>query len=158
MEKEHKIVVFFDELPWLATHKSRFLQGLSFFWNSWAINQNIVVVICGSAASWMIQKVVHHTGGLHNRITKMIQLEPFTLAETEQYLRSRNITLNRYHITQLYMAMGGIPHYLKEIEAGKSAAQNIDAICFSSTGFLQSEFLKLYPALFENANNHIAII
>ncbi|MEN0006510.1 MAG: ATP-binding protein [Bacteroidota bacterium] len=153
-----KQVVFFDELPWLATTRSGFLQGLSFFWNSWAVNQRIVVVICGSAASWMIQKVVNHKGGLHNRITKLIQLYPFTLAETEAYLVSRNIHLNRYHTTQLYMAMGGIPHYLKEIKAGEGAVQNINRICFSPTGLLRKEFTRLYASLFSNSERHVAII
>ena len=139
-QSNQKQVVFFDELPWLAKPKSGFLKGLSYFWNSWAVNQNIVVVICGSAASWMIQKVVKHTGGLHNRITKRIQLQPFTLLETEAYLKSRKITLNRYHIVQIYMAMGGIPHYLKEVEPGKSVVQNIDDICFSNSGLLKEEF------------------
>lgn len=153
-----KKVVFFDELPWLATAKSGFLQGLSFFWNSWAVKQHIVVVICGSAASWMIQKVVNHKGGLHNRITKRIHLAPFNLAETAAYLKSKNINLDHYQITQLYMAMGGIPHYLKEVEQGKSAVQNIDAICFSETGLLKNEFTRLYTSLFKNAEQHIVIV
>ncbi len=157
-EQAEKLVVFFDELPWLATHKSGFLRGLSYFWNSWAVNQHIVVVVCGSAASWMIQKVVNNTGGLYNRISRRIILKPFTLAETEEYLHTKNIKLNRYHITHLYMAMGGIPHYLKEVEQGKSAVQNIEDICFSDTGILKDEFQKLYPALFEHADKHIAVI
>lgn len=153
-----KTVVFFDELPWLASQRSGFLRGLSFFWNSWAVDQNIIVVLCGSAASWMIKKVVQHTGGLHNRITRRIYLEPFTLKETEVFLESRNIYFDRYQIVQMYMAMGGIPHYLKEIEHGKSATQNINQICFSKNGLLRDEFLKLYPSLFNNSENHIAII
>jgi len=153
-----KQVVFLDELPWLSTHRSGFLRGLSFFWNSWAVNQNIVVVICGSAASWMIQKVVNDKGGLHNRITKRIHLKPFTLSETEEYLQSRNIKLNRYHLLQLYMAMGGIPHYLKEVEGGKSATQNIEDICFSETGLLKDEFANLYAALFDHSDHHISIV
>lgn len=156
--KEGKIVLFFDELPWLATRKSGFLNALSFFWNSWATQRNIVVVICGSAASWMIQKVVYHKGGLHNRITKRVDLQPFNLHEAEVFLQSRNAFFDRYQLLLLYMAMGGIPHYLKEIEPGKSAAQNIDAICFSNTGLLRDEFSKLYPSLFEHADNHIAVI
>ena len=156
--KKGKMVVFFDELPWLATRKSGFLKALGFFWNSWAVNQNIVIVICGSAASWMIRKIVYNKGGLHNRITKQIHLQPFTLAETEVFLKSRQINLNQYQILQLYMAIGGVPYYLKEVQGGKSTAQNIDDICFSSSGFLRNEFSKLYPALFENPENHIAII
>lgn len=155
---ESKCVVFFDELPWLASRKSDFLTGLGFFWNSWAVNNKVVVVICGSAASWMIDNVVNNRGGLHNRITRRIYLQPFSLAETEAYLKSRNIGFTRYQIVELYMALGGIPHYLKEIKAGKSAVQNIDEICFSQNGILRDEFLRLYPSLFSNAEKHVAVI
>lgn len=157
-KKPGKKVVFLDELPWLATHKSGFLKGLSWFWNSWATNQHIVVVICGSAASWMIKNVVHDKGGLHNRITKRIYLKPFDLAETEHFFKAKKLNFDRYQILHLYMAMGGVPHYLDEIEAGKSAAQNIDAICFSENGLLWDEFPKLYASLFENSEAHVKII
>ncbi len=153
-----KYVVFLDELPWLATPQARFIGALSWFWNSWAVNQNIVVVICGSSASWMIQKIVKDTGGLHNRITRRLYIKPFTLAETELYFKSRHINLNRYHILQIFMAMGGIPHYLKEVDGGKSATQNIDDICFSETGILYDEFSNLFTSLFDDSFNHIAII
>jgi uncharacterized protein len=154
---EEKIVLFFDELPWIATRKSGFLKAFGVFWNTWASQKNVIVVICGSAASWMIQKVVRDTGGLHNRITRRVQLAPFSLAETEIYLHSRNIHLDRYQLIQLYMAMGGIPHYLKEIESGQSAAQNIDRIFFSQNGLLREEFDALYPSLFEDASTHIMV-
>lgn len=153
-----KQIVFLDELPWLASRKSGFLNGLSFFWNSWAVKRNVVLVICGSAASWMIQQVVHHKGGLHNRITRRINLLPFNLYETAQFLKSKNVYLDEYQTIQLYMAMGGIPHYLKEVTNGFSAAQNIEQICFNHNGLLYDEFSKLYVALFENAENHINII
>jgi len=153
-----KKVVFIDELPWLAGEDSDFIPALGYFWNSWASRQNVVVVICSSAASWMIDNVINDTGGLYNRVTRRIFLNPFTLAETETYLKSRNIHFTRYQIVQLYMSMGGIPHYLKEVERGKSAIQNINFICFSPNGLLQDEFSKLYPALFANATNHIAVI
>jgi len=153
-----KRILFFDEMPWLASRRSGFLPAFSFFWNNWASKHNILVIICGSAASWMIQKVVQNRGGLHNRITKRIHLKPFTLRETEHYFLAKNIRLNRYQIAQIYMIMGGIPHYLKEVERGKSVAQNIDEICFAEQGLLRNEFQSLYPALFEKADNHILII
>ncbi len=158
LDENRKKVVFLDELPWLATKKSGFLRALGYFWNSWADRKNIVLIICGSAASWMIQKVVNHKGGLHNRITKRIFLKPFNLPETEAFLQSRQVFIDRYQILQLYMAMGGIPHYLDEVEAGMSATQNIDQICFSDSGVLHSEFSRLYPALFEHADRHLMII
>lgn len=158
LPNDKKHVIFFDELPWLATHKSKFLQAFGYFWNSWAWEQNLVVVICGSAASWMIRRVVNNTGGLYNRITKRIFLQPFTLSEAEEYLKAKKLKFNRYQISQLYMAMGGIPHYLKEVKDGKSATQNINDICFSSNGLLKNEFLRLYPSLFSNAEKHFAVI
>ena len=121
LSKEKKLVLFFDELPWLATPESAFLRALAHFWNSWAADQNLVVVLCGSASSWIIQKVINDKGGLHNRVTKYLHLKPFTLAETEEYLQSRNIRFTRYQIVQMYMPFGGIPLYLEAIEGGKSA-------------------------------------
>jgi uncharacterized protein len=151
-------VLFFDELPWFASRKSGFLSALGYFWNTFAERNNIVMVICGSAASWMVQKVVNDRGGLHNRITKRIDLMPFDLNETEAFLKSRNINLGRYQTLELYMALGGIPHYLKFVENAKSATQNIEDICFAKSAPLKNEFLRLYPALFENSANHIAIV
>jgi uncharacterized protein len=117
------------------------------------------VVLCGSAASWMVKHLVYNTGGLYNRITRRIYLQPFSLLETEQYLQSRNVQLNRYELVQLYMAIGGIPHYLKEIkDGGMSVAQHIDALCFQSTGLLRDEFKLMFHALFEQADKHIALL
>jgi uncharacterized protein len=158
LDKKEKLVIFFDELPWLASRRSNFLKWFGYFWNSWAVQKNIVVVICGSAASWMIANVVRDRGGLHNRITRRVALQPFTLGETEVFLQSRGANFDRYQILQLYMALGGIPHYLKEVEAGLSATQNIDRICFSASGLLLDEFSLLYPALFHNSEVHIQLI
>lgn len=158
LEHSEKKVVFFDELPWLSTRRSGFLNAFDVFWNSWASVNNVVVVICGSAASWMIQKVVNNKGGLHNRITKRLHLKPFNLGEAEEFLKARNIVLDRYQIVQLYMAIGGIPYYLKEIKLGQSYAQSIEQICFSENGLLKNEFTRLYEALFEHADQHIRVI
>jgi hypothetical protein len=157
-EKTGKMVVFIDELPWLDTSRSSFITGLGWFWNTWASQEHIVVVICGSSASWMIKKVVNDRGGLHNRITKLLMLYPFTLAETEEYCRLRQIKLNQYQILQIYMVMGGVPMYLEQLKPGLSAMQNIQAVCFSPTGYLRNEFERLFASLFKNYQQHITII
>lgn len=155
---EEKKVIFFDELPWLAGQKSGFLSAFGYFWNSWASKQNLVIVICGSAASWMIQKVVNDKGGLHNRITQHIHLEPFTLAETKKFLESKEVFYDYYQIVQLYMAIGGIPHYLKAVNGAKSAIQNINTLCFTKNGLLYDEFNRLYASLFTHADMHVDIV
>ena len=121
LRKRRKKVIFLDEVPWLATNKSGFLGALGYFWNSWASQNNVILVLCGSAASWIIEKIENAKGSLHGRVTGRIRLEPFTLAETEKFLKRKNIKLGRYQIIQLYMTMGGIPHYLNEIEPGKNS-------------------------------------
>jgi uncharacterized protein len=154
-----KKVVFLDELPWFDTPKSGFLPAFDHFWNSWATKQkNLVVVICGSAASWMIQNIVRHKGGLHNRITRRIRLMPFNLYETEKFLRNQYVNLDRYQVVQLFMATGGIPQYLSTIKPGESATQIIDRLCFTKDGGLIDEFENLYRALFDNADKHICIV
>lgn len=157
--KKEKKVIFLDEFPWLSSAKSGFLPAFEYFWNSWASRQdNLIVVICGSAASWMIQKIVNNRGGLHNRITRKIRLLPFNLAETEAYLKSKQVNLDQYQVTMLYMTMGGIPQYLKDIRPGQSAAQNIDRMCFAKDGILKEEFKNLYHSLFAEADKHMAIV
>lgn len=156
--KKRKKVLFFDELPWLASGSTEFLKAFDHFWNSWAVDQNLVVVICGSSASWMITNIINHKGGLHNRVTQRINLQPFTLQETEQYLVSKSISMPRQNIIQLYMAMGGIPYYLKEIQRGETAIQTINNIFFGKSSPLFGEFDNLYKALFSNHEKHIAVI
>lgn len=151
--------VFIDELPWLAGRRSGFLPAFEHFWNSWASRQkNLIVVICGSAASWMIAKILHQKGGLHNRVTRSIALQPFRLSETDAFLRSRGVRLERQQILELTMATGGIPYYLDYVRKGRSAAQNIDAMFFVPNAPLHDEFDKLFAALFEHHERHIKVI
>jgi hypothetical protein len=154
-----KHVVFLDEMPWLDTPKSGFTSALEFFWNQHVSKMDHVLLIaCGSASSWIRKNLINARGGLYNRITQRIKLMPFTLYETAVFFQSLGVNLPHYQILELYMVMGGIPFYLKEIEKGKSATQLIDDICFSPQGLLREEYNQLYHSLFRNAEHHIAII
>lgn len=144
-----KKVIFFDELPWFDTPNSDFMMGLEHFWNSWATNRkDILLIVCGSAASWMVNVLINNDGGLHNRITQKIKIEPFTLKEAEEMLVAKNCVLDRYQIVQLYMVMGGIPYYLEAIQPHLSATQNIQELFFDKSGLLKNEFFNLYRSLF----------
>ncbi|MBL8739513.1 MAG: hypothetical protein JNK04_00420, partial [Myxococcales bacterium] len=157
--KRQKHVVFLDELPWLATRRSGFLAAFEHFWNGWASAQPwLVIVICGSSASWMLSHVVKERGGLHNRVTRRLRLSALSLAESEEYLRARHVELGHYQILELTMAVGGVPHYLNQAKPGQSAAQCIDRACFSPDGLLHDEFQNLYAALFERAERHEAMV
>lgn len=156
---KQKKVIFIDEFPWMATPRSKFLLAFENFWNQYATKRNdLIVVICGSAASYMVQKIIYNKGGLHNRITSKINLLPFTLNETKLFLKSRAIHYTNYDVLQIYMAIGGVPHYLNKLEKGKSTAQNIDDLCFQKEGALIDEFNQLYRSLFDNSEKHMQII
>lgn len=159
MDEPGKKVLFLDELPWLDTPNSGFISALEHFWNSWAsARSDVVLIVCGSAASWMINQLINNTGGLYNRVTHRVALEPFTLAECEAFFRAKSPGYDRYQLLQLYMVFGGIPFYLELIDPQKSAAQNINDLCFSPRGMLRNEFEKLYASLFKKADKHIAVI
>ncbi len=154
-----KQVVFLDEMPWLDTPKSDFISALEFFWNQHVSKMDHVLLIaCGSASSWIRKNLIQARGGLYNRVTQRIRLAPFNLCESNLYLQSMGIYLPQYQVLELYMAMGGIPFYLKAVEKGKSATQLIDEICFSSQGLLTEEYQQLYHSLFRNAESHISVI
>lgn len=156
---DDKKIIFLDELPWFDNQKSDFIPALEHFWNSWAaVRTDVLLIVCGSAASWILNKLINHKGGLHNRVTERIRLEPFNLYETELLLKHKNSAITRYQILQYYMVMGGIPFYLNRIAPEYSVMQNIEQICFSADGLLRLEFDNLFKALFSKAERHIAIV
>ena len=157
--QKKKKVIFIDELPWMDTHRSGFISGLEYFWNSWAsARTDILLIGCGSAASWMINKLINNKGGLYNRVTERIKLKPFTLSETEQYFEAKNYHIDRYQTIQMYMALGGIPYYLDRIKPQYSVAQNINQLCFADDAPLKNEFQMLFKSLFDSPDNHLEII
>lgn len=153
------VAIFFDEVPWLASRRSGFLAAFEHFWNTWAGQQPwLTVVLCGSAASWMLEHVVTQRGGLHNRVTRRLRVEPFTLAAAEALLVHRGVRLDRHQTIELYLALGGVPHYLSQVERGESAAQSIDRLCFARDGLLREEFDTLFSSLFDGAERHEAVV
>lgn len=148
-----RLVLFFDELPWMDTPRSNFIGAFTWFWNSWASKQNnVMVIICGSSNSYIVNKLINSHDGLYDRITRKIKISPFSLYETEQYLLSNEIKLSRFNITQLYMMLGGIPYYLEQYDRELSFADNIDNIFFSKNAKLASEFDNLFSSTFDNDN------
>lgn len=152
-------IIFIDELPWLDTQKSRFLGALEYFWNNWAYyRKDIKLIVCGSATSWMMNKLINSRGGLHNRVTHKMLISPFCLAEMEQYFQSRGFNYERPEMIDCYMAVGGVAYYLSLFDKDKSVAENINSLCFTRGGELTDEFNRLYASLFKKAENHITVI
>lgn len=156
--KGKKIIVI-DELPWLDTVRSKFISALELFWNAWASARNdIKLIVCGSATSWMIDKIINNRGGLHNRRTHQIYIAPFTLNESQRYFKAYGFGYRQKEIAECQMVMGGVAYYYSLMRPEESVAQNIDRLFFADNGELQNEFNNLYRSLFKKAGDHIAIV
>ena len=152
-------VVFIDELPWIDAPKSDFLPALDHFWNTFASSKpDVMLIVCGSSASWMVKNLFENKGGLHNRITGRIILAPFTLGECEALFNEYGIVMNRYQIAEIYMIFGGIPYYLGMLEKGLGPTQNVDRLLFVHNAPLRNEFNEVYRSLFRAADRHINIV
>ena len=158
-KKKNKKVVFLDEAPWMSTPRSGFLSALDHFWNRFcSMRKDVLLIICGSAASWIIENIVNNTGGLHNRLTREIYLQAFSLLECEAYFRAKGIDIPRYQVAEAYMIFGGIPYYMDFFRPKYSLAQNVDEIFFKENAPLRNEYMNLYRSLFRNADGHIRVI
>ena len=157
--QERRKIVFFDEIPWIETQGSEFVNELEYFWSNWVQNRDdIVFIACGSATNWMKEKLEDNQGGLHNRITHRIYLRPFYLNECKAYLFNHGFDWDDYQILQCYMLFGGVPYYLSLLRPQLSLPQNVDALIFRRGGDLGDEFNELYNALFNKADRYVAII
>lgn len=159
IEEGKRCVIFIDELPYLDTPKAGFVNALGHFWNNWANWQSeIMLIVCGSATSWMVRNVIDNHGGLHDRITHEIHLHPFTLTETEEFFKLNGFSWNRLSIMQTYMAIGGIPYYMSLFERTDSPATGLDRLFFSGNAELKKEYRRLFSSLFKNPHPYLEII
>ena len=155
----NKRVIFLDELPWMDTARSDFKSALDYFWNSWASAQeDLVLIVCGSATSWITTNLLTAKKGFHNRVTRRIHLAPFTLAECEKLFEMNDIVMTRSQMIESYMVFGGVPHYLNRLDPRLSLAQNINELCFKEYGELHDEYYNLFHSLFDKPEKHMAIL
>lgn len=154
-----RLVLFFDELPWMETPKSNFIQAFSYFWNTWAsTRQGLKLFVCGSSTTWMMENLIGDKGGLYGRVTHTIYLAPFTLGETEAYLHANGIRWNRYQMLETYMIMGGIPFYLEMLKPKLTFDQNIDNLFFAANAPLRMEYGFLFRSLFNDAQLYRQVV
>lgn len=154
-----KKVIFIDEFPWIATNKSGFLAAFENFWNDFCVGRaDLVVVVCGSAASYMVKKLIKNRKGLSKRITQKINLKPFTLGEVKDFFEHKRIPLLDYELLKIYMSLGGIPEYLEQIQNGESTVSAIDRLCFQPGAYLEGEFDDVFDSLFDTSSFHKMII
>ena len=158
-EKSKKRIVFLDELPWLDGKRSDFKAALDLFWNTYGSTQSdLILIVCGSATSWIMNNMIKDHGGFYNRLTRTIHLLPFTLKECLLYSQHLKLNYTKNLISECYMIFGGIPYYWQLLDKEKSLAQNIDHLCFRENGQLHNEYQALFRSLFSSKGKHREII
>ncbi|MDE7349761.1 MAG: ATP-binding protein [Muribaculaceae bacterium] len=157
--KAKRKIVFIDELPWMDAKNSRFIPAFEHFWNGWAtFRKDIVLIICGSATSWMINKVFRSKGGLYNRVTYKILLTQFSLHECERLVAAYRLPFSRNMIMEGYMVMGGVPYYWTKLDPRKSLPMNINDLFLQETGELRDEFNYIYESMFKSPEKYIRVV
>jgi len=158
-QKKGRKVIFIDEMPWLATMGSNFIQAFEYWWNTYASsNPDILLIVCGSSTSWMLNKIIKNRGGLHNRVTRQIALQPFSLKECEKLAEKQKMKLDYNQILDYYMILGGVPYYWKQLDKSKGLPQNVDNLLFNDNATLKDEFVEIYNSLFRNSEKYILLV
>jgi hypothetical protein len=157
--RKSRIVVFLDELPWFDVPSGQFLKAFEWFWNSWGSTQdNLKMIVCGSATTWMTDKFINGKGGLYNRTTERIYLAPFNLCDAEALLKYNNIEWDCSMILNAYMVFGGVPLYLSMLKKNLSLEANIDEMFFRQGAPLRDEYSFLFRSLFKDSDYYMRII
>jgi hypothetical protein len=157
--KRGRKVIFIDEMPWIATMGSDFIQAFEYWWNTYASsNPDILLIVCGSSTSWMLNKIIKNRGGLHNRVTRQISLQPFSLKECEELATKQKMMLSRNQVLDYYMILGGVPYYWKHIDKSKGLPQNIDNIFFNNDVMLKDEFNEIFNSLFKHSEKYMMLV
>ena len=159
LNRKEKVVVFIDELPWIDTAKSGFLGELAEFWNSFCTQRdNIILIVCGSSASYMMKKVIHNRGALHGRLTDIMPMEQFDLNASKKMLELQGCRYSDKSIVDTYMVLGGVAKYLESLECSLTPTQAIDSLCFKKNALLKYEYEALFSSLFNNSKTHYSIM
>lgn len=157
--KKDVIVLFLDELPWFCNSKAGFLPALDYYWNQrWSANAKMKLIVCGSAASWMIKNVVNAKGGLHNRLTKKMYIAPFQFVEVKEFSKTNKLNFTDTQLLQIYMVLGGVPFYWSLLKKTTPISKQIDDLLFGKNAILKNELQNIFRSLFDNSELHLRIV
>jgi hypothetical protein len=149
-----KKILFLDELPWMAAGRIRLVSLLKYYWDNHWKSKHVMLILCGSVASFMVKKVLH-SNALYGRTTIEILLKGFSPEEAARLLskkRSREETLN------YQLVFGGVPKYLEQINTSQSFNKNMNTLCFSPHGIMLKEVERIFYSQFREPRTYLKII
>lgn len=147
--KEGEWTVYFEELQWLADYKDEFVSDLKIAWdNNFRHNPKMLLILCGSSPSFMINQVAH-SKALYNRSQHEMLLEQFLLPEAAEFLKNRS----RKEVMDAYLTIGGVPLYLEKLNDESSVFLSLCQGSFTKKSFFSEEYQRIFiSSMGENLN------
>ncbi len=152
--RQKKLVLFFDEIQWMAVRRDRMISIIKYFWDNFWKNMNVVLILCGSIASFMVKRIIH-SKALYGRITLEILLKGLWPDEAAKFFGNKR---SNEEILKYLLVLGGVPRYLEEINLNRSFNQNINTLCFSKNGLLLNEIDKIFYSQFKEVETYLKIV
>lgn len=136
---DKKLILVIDELPYWAQENEGLLSILQKYMDVTWKDKNLKIILCGSALSFMENKILSEKSPLFGRRDSQIKLEPFDYLDTAKFVPeySNEDKAICYGIT------GGVAKYLSLIDPKKSIDENIIKLFFKTDGYLYDETRNL---------------
>ncbi len=146
--------IYLEELQWLADYESTIIAELKYVWdNYFRHNPKLILILCGSAPSFMLDHVVH-SKALYNRSQYEFYLKAFNPIETKAFLKKRS----NKEVMDAYLTVGGVPEYLKWATAESSVFLSLCKNSFTSGGFFVHEYERIFTSAMANNKYYKEII
>ncbi len=152
--RRDKPIVFLDELQWMAAKRSGLISLLKFFWDRHWKPRGVTLILCGSIASFMIDKVIR-SRALYGRITLELLLRGLAPHEATQLFRGKR---SSEEILKYQLVFGGVPRYLEDIRLDRSFNHNLNRLCFAPGAVMLREMERIFYSQFREHRTYHAIV
>lgn len=143
-------VILFDEISWMGSKDPTFISKLKVWWDLTLQNHpSVVLILCGSISTWIDKNIINSTA-FFGRISLYLELTDLSISQCRQLLNLQGFKGSELDFFKIISVTGGIPWYLEQIQAHRSADENIKHLCFEQSGLLVHEFDRIFNDLFSS--------
>lgn len=162
-----KKILIIDEFPYMCRGNPAIPSILQTLWDQQLKRENVMIILCGSAMSFIEKQILGEKNPLYGRATGIYKLAPMSFQEAQQFFPGYSLEDK----LAAYAILGGVPYYLSRFQPKKSLAENIKSellqkgsVLYSEVEFLLRQELReshIYNVIIEAValgNNTLALI
>ena len=151
---QRRIILAIDEYPYVARACPSLPSTLQLLIDKYKDTSKLVLILCGSSMSYMVDNVLAYKSPLYGRRTAQIKLLPFNFDEVRRYLYG----ISPEEQALIYGAVGGTPQYLMQFDKKISFEDNIKKTYLNPISFLYEEPTNLLKQEVREPATYNAII